>query len=277
MTIYYARLVNIMKNRIRILSAAVVMTACIATLAQRDQNVRSAKPGEVPFVYNAGDYDTVEIERVPKSVAQPDETPTESPAHSCFHLKDKRPLPALDKGPRYFYPAHSSICVIPLTDSSVTDFAKSYPHIHEAAAKLRKLLARRPAKFKFHDELLDLPFNNSTGIVQSKVQYLDFKTGRGVLFLTQYSQDALPTPINNEELTCNFQGLTNDGKYYVAARFAITHPSLPKGIDFTKNTRQDPKLNYLRREERRLNSFPDSSFRPTLKSLKSLIASITTN
>jgi len=88
---------------------------------------------------------------------------------------------------------------------------------------------------------------------------------------------ALPTPINNEELTCNFQGLTNDGKYYVAARFAITHPSLPKGIDFTKNTRQDPKLNYLKKEERRLNSLADSSFRPSLKSLKSLIASISTN
>src|SRR5687768_3744023 len=89
---------NIMKNRTRILSAAVLMTACIATLAQRDQNVRPAKPGEVPFVYNASDYETVEIESVPKSIAQPDETPTESPAHSCFHLKDKRPLPGARRG-----------------------------------------------------------------------------------------------------------------------------------------------------------------------------------
>src|SRR5687768_8324188 len=98
---------NIMKNRTRILSAAVLMTACIATLAQRDQNVRPAKPGEVPFVYNASD--SVEIESVPKSLAQPDETPTESPAHSCFHLKDKRPLPVLAEGSRYFYPAHSRV------------------------------------------------------------------------------------------------------------------------------------------------------------------------
>jgi len=106
---------NIMKNRTRILSAAVLMTACIATLAQRDQNVRPAKPGEVPFVYNASD--SVEIESVPKSLAQPDETPTESPAHSCFHLKDKRPLPVLAEGSRYFYPAHSRVCIIPLTDT----------------------------------------------------------------------------------------------------------------------------------------------------------------
>ena len=267
-----------MKDKTRMLSAVVMMIACIATLAQQDQkNVRPAKPGEVPFVYNTSDYETVEIESVPKSVAQPGDMPTESPAHSCFHLKDKRPLPALDKGPRYFYPAFSSICIIPLTDASVTDFAKSYPYIHEAAAKLRKLLARHPAKFKFNDELLDLPFNNAAGIIQSKVQYLDFKTGKGVLFLTQYAQDEVPTPINNEELTCNFQGLTNDGQYYIAARFAITHPSLPKGIDSTKPPPRDPKKNYLRREEQRLNNFADRSFRPSLASLKSLIASITTN
>lgn len=34
--------------------------------------------------------------------------------------------------------------------------------------------------------------------------------------------------------------------------------------------------NYLKREERLLNSFADESYRPSLKSLKALIASITT-
>jgi hypothetical protein len=264
-----------MKNETRILSAAVLMIACVTTLAQRAPSLREAKPGEVPFVYNANDYGKVEVESVRKSVAESGDMPTEAPAHSCFHLKDKRPLPALDKGPRYFYPAYSTICIIPLTDASVTDFAKSYPHIHEGAAKLRKLLTKRPARFKFDEELIDLPFNNSGGIMLSKVEYLDFKTGKGVLFLTQYSQDALPTPINNEELTCNFQGLTNDGKYYIAARLAITHPSLPKGIDSAKEPDRDKK--YLKTDEQRLNRFTDASFRPSLKGLKAMIASITTN
>lgn len=264
-----------MKNRTRIHCAAVLLTACIATLAQQSQNVREAKPNEVPFVYNANNYGKVEIESVPKAVAEPGDMPTEAPAHSCFQLKDKRALPALDKGPRYFYPAYSTICIIPLTDTSVSDFAKSYPHIHDAADKLRKLLAKRPAKFKFYDDLLDLPFNNAAGTVQSKVQYLDFKTGKGVLFLTQYSQDDPPTRINNEELTCNFQGLTNDGKYYIAARLAITHPSLPKGIDSTK--KPVPNKKYVKQDEQRLNSFPEASFRPSLKSIKAMIASIATN
>jgi hypothetical protein len=261
----------------RILILAVLVIASVVTSAQRPENVRDAKPGEVPFGYNANDYGKIEIESVAKAVVQADDLPTEAPAHCCYHLEDKRPLPALDQGPRYFYPAHSSVCIIPLTDASVTDFAKSYPYIHEAAAKLRKLLAQRPAKFNSSKELNDLPFNNAGASFESKVQYLDFKTGKGVLFLTQYSQDVLPTLLNNEELTCNFQGLSNDGKYYVAARFAITHPSLPKGIDSTKPPPKDLKGNYLKKEERLLNSLSDNTFQPSLNSLKALIASIATN
>lgn len=267
-----------MNNKIRMRSVALVFLACIATLAQRDPNVREAKPDEVPFVYNKTDYGKIEIESVPKAVVQEGDLPTEAPAHSCFHLEDKRPLPALDQGPRYFYPAYSTICIIPLTDTSVANYAKSYPYIHEAATKLRKLLARRPLKFSFDKDLNDVPFNNAGGTVQSKVQYLDFKTGKGVLFLTQYSQDLVATPLNNEELTCDFQGITNDGKYYVAARLAITHPSLPKGIDSTKPPPEDDvkAKSYLRKEERLLNSFTDASFKPSLTSLKSMIASIST-
>jgi hypothetical protein len=267
-----------MKNKTRMLSAAILITVCIATMAQRG-NVREAKPNEVPFAYNPSDYGKVEIESVPKSVFQPGDMPTEAPAHSCYHLEDKRPLPALDQGARYFYPAYSTVCIIPLTDTSVKDYAKAYPYIHEAAVKLRKLLAKRPAKFSANKDINDVPFNNASAAIQSKVQYLPFKTGTGILFLTQYSQDIAPSPVNNEELTCNFQGLTADGNFYVAARLAITHPSLPKGIDFTNvpERERDKKQTYLKKDERLLNSFTDESFRPSLTSLKAMIASITTN
>jgi hypothetical protein len=200
--------------------------------------------------------------------------PVEAPAHSCFYLEDKRALPALEKGARYFYPAYSSVCIIPLTDDSVTDFAKAYPYLHEAGVKLRKLLKQRPRKFKAAVDINDLPFNNASGAIQSRVQYLDFKTGTGVLFLTQYSQEMLPNPVNNEELTCNFQGLTNNGKYYVAARLAVRHPSLPRGIDFTEHIERDEKWRYLRLDEQKLNGFKDESFQPSLKTLKSLISSL---
>lgn len=247
------------------------------TANAQDIQLKEAKPGEAPFTYDASVFSKVEIENVPKQVVEEGSFPEEAPAHACFHLQDKRSFPALDKGPRYFQPAYNVVCVIPLTDESVTDFAKSYPQLNNAAMKLRRLLARRPARFRFDKDFIDMPFNNATGVIESKVQYLTFKTGRGVLFLTQYSQETESNPINNEELTADFQGLSNDGKYYIAARLAVRHPSLPKGIDFTDKIKRDKKLLYLRKQEQALNGYADDSFQPSLRVLKSMISSISTN
>jgi len=272
-----------MKLRIPIIIVLVI--ACLACVAQtappvsQEQNpaVREARPEEIPFTYDAQIFDKVEIEQVSKTVVEKNNVPADTPAHSCFNLQDKRPLPAFDRGPRYFYPAYSSICIIPLSDASETDFAKSYPTINESASQLSRLLTNRPRKFRFYKDFTDLPYNNSSGAILSRVEYLPFKSGQGILYLTQYSQDILPSPVNNEELTCVFQGLSSDGKYFVAARFAITHPSLPKGIDFTDHIKTDKQRNYLRKAEQRLNSVSEESFSPSLKTLKSLIASISTN
>jgi len=247
------------------------------TASQEQENaLREAKPDEVPFAYDTNVFSKVEIESVPKRLVEADSFPEEAPAHSCYHLRDTRTFPALEKGPRYFQPAYNVICIIPLTDSSVTNFAKAYPNLNEAAAKLRKLLATRPVRFRFDKDLTDIPFNDATGAIESKVQYLSFKTGRGIFFLTQYTQDLQANPVNNEELTSDFQGLSNDGKYYVAARLAVTHPSLPKGIDFTDRVKRDKNLLYLKKQEQALNRYRDESFQPSLRTLKSLLASITT-
>ena len=58
-----------------------------------------------------------------------------------------------------------------------------------------------------------------------QVQYLDFKSGTGVRFLTQFNNGM--APVNNHDLIYTFQGLTSDGKYYIAAVLPVTHPDLP--------------------------------------------------
>lgn len=267
-----------MKTKLTLLICIVLLTAmCWTSRAQDVPPLREAKPGEVPFAYDTNVFSKVEVESVPKQVHEEGSFPEEAPAHSCFHLSDNRSFPALEKGPRYFQPAYNVICVIPLADNSEANFAKSYPQLNDAAVKLRKILAKRPAQFRLDKDLVDMPFNNATGVIESKVQYLSFKTGRGILFLTQYSQELESNPINNEELTCDFQGLTNDGKYYIAARLAITHPSLPKGIDFTEHIKRDKQRLYLKRQEQELNGYADASFQPSLGMLKAMISSISTN
>ena len=240
------------------LTLLILITVWCWPLKAQDNAPREAKPEEIPFTYDAKIFSTVRIEEEPKRVVTPDSFPDEAPAHSCFHLEDKRPLPAFEKGPRYFQPAYSMVCILPLTDKSVADFAKSYPSLNDAGVKLRKLLSRRPARFSFNKDLVDMPFNNASGTIKSRIQYLNFKNGKGVLFLTQYSQELEANPINNEELVCDFQGLSNDGKYYVAARLALTHPALPKGIDFTNHIKRDKQLLYLKKQEQALFSLPVS-------------------
>jgi len=276
---------------------SLVISGCSRNFAQGDSVSPSRQPAagqnesEIPvtvqngyatvretsfsFTFNAAYYGLVAVTKEKKFVTS-EPSPTGSwPEHRCFHLEDTRPLPALEQGPRYFFPAQSLICFIPLNDPSEKEFGKAYPEITSATAELRRILSERPkAPDIKKKDLPDLPVIEAEQTINSKVQFMDFAAGSGILFLTQYTQEMLPDPINNEELTCNFQGLTNDGRYYVAARMAITHPSLPKGIDFTDHIERDKKLRYLKEEEKRLNRLSDDSFQPSLTELRKLLASI---
>jgi hypothetical protein len=262
-------------------------------LAQKRQQTLSVIEG-VPFIYEQNDFGKVEAKRHAKINSEDesvrDKFPIDMPARTCFDLEAKRPLPALEKGARYFFPAHSFICFIPTSDATEKDFAAAYPNFSQSVAKLRKLLEKRPADFSQFDDLFDVPYNNAGWSFKSKVQYLDYRNVAGVFFLTQYSQEMTPNLVNNEELTANFQGLTKDGNFYVAARFAVTHPTLPGGIDFTDSKIQEDALKgktndeinqavgkYLRKEREKVEKLPEETFRPSITNLKKLLASITLN
>lgn len=267
--------------RIIIFVTPLLILSCLvlpdAYAQARAPELKKVKNAGVSFIYSTDDFAKVKTEKKQKQTA-PDigDAVDEgfAPEHFCFHLKDKRPLPAFEQGPRYFFPARSFICAIPLEDSSVKDFRKAYPSLNSAAMDLQRILRERPRKFKNRRDIPDIPANNAGPSIVSRFQYLDFRSGSGILFLTQYSQEMEPNPVNNEELTLDFQGLTKDGRYYVAARLAITHPSLPRGIDFTDHIERDLHWSYLRKEEKELEGLPEESFQPSLKSLKGLLSSI---
>lgn len=267
--------------RIILVAAAIVTLGCSGPSNPKSQEevheLKEVNGAGVSFTYRTSDFGEVEIKKEEKLT--PPDMPTYidegfAPEHFCFRLKDKRPLPAFEQGPRYFFPARSFICAIPLKDSSVKDFGVSYPSLNSAAKKLRKILRERPDEFEYRRAVPDIPANNAGPSILSRFQYLDFRSGLGISFLTQYSQESEPNPVNNEELTLVFQGLTKDGRYYVAARLAITHPSLPRGIDFTDEIERDMQWRYLRKTEKELEEFSEESFQPSLKSLKAMLSSI---
>ena len=270
-----------MTLRVTIVAAAILSLSCSRHLnpdaQEQAHELREVDYAGVSFIYSTNDFGEVETKREEK-LTPPDMASYVdegfAPEHFCFRLKNNRPLPAFEQGSRYYFSARSFICAIPLEDSSVKDFGTSYPGLNTASEDLQTILRERPDEFEHRRDVPDIPANNAGPSILSRFQYLGFRSGSGILFLTQYSQEYKPNPVNNEELTLSFQGLTKDGRYYVAARLAITHPSLPKGIDFTDEIERDLQWGYLRKAEKELEGFSEGSFQPSLNSLKSMLSSI---
>jgi formylglycine-generating enzyme required for sulfatase activity len=245
--------------------------------------------GGVSFRYDPSHFDSCSVSRENRLTAQEagDGPPVDvEPARIAFALKDKRPLPALQKGPRYFCPAYSYLSIIPLADSSVPDFSRAYPDLNGSAQALRETLVTRPQKLRGRDvrqpdkpmpEIPELSFRNAGQAILAKIAYLDTPAFSGVFFLTQYTQENQGNPVNNEELAFVFQGLTKSGRFGITAQFAVTHPSLPAGIDFTDGITRDEQEEYLRIAEKDLDHRPDEEFFPPLSQLKELIRSLRLN
>jgi len=119
-----------------------------------------------------------------------------------------------------------------------------------------------------------LPLFNAMQVMHAQVQYMDFKNGSGVRFLTEFDQ--APLPINNHELIYTFQGLTSDGKYYVAAILPVTNPGLPANEQV--NDEMAAKMSdfpaYMKETVAWLEQQPAASFTPDLAALDKLIQSM---
>ncbi|MBW6473328.1 MAG: hypothetical protein K0B14_09415 [Anaerolineaceae bacterium] len=127
---------------------------------------------------------------------------------------------------------------------------------------------------QINDYLPFLPMFNAAQVMHSQVKYLDFQNGSGVRFLTQFDQ--APLPIINMELIYTYQGLSSDGKYYVAAVFPVNHADLPDTNQVTAQQQSDLEKfpTYLAETLAWLGQQPDASFNPDLSKLDALVQSI---
>lgn len=144
-------------------------------------------------------------------------------------------------------------------------------------AELRQVLTNRP---QAPESLPMLPIFNAAQLLRVQVSYLRFGSGQGVRYLSQYAQYA--APINNKELFYTFQGITDDGRYYVAAVMPISHPNLPadaetfmQGKDW--NQFSEVYQPYVQEMARELNGFDGESFSPSLSQLDQIFSSLTIN
>jgi putative hemolysin len=152
-----------------------------------------------------------------------------------------------------------------------------YEAANEAArdviADLRQLLADRPVA---PEEIPSLPIWNAAQLMVAQVAYVEFQSGTGVRFLTQYGQAA--SPINNQDAFYSFQGLTGDGAYYVVAILPVSHPSFAAdamdvpGGDW--NAFADDFFSYAEGMEQQIDALDGVSFTPSLLLFDAMIRSL---
>ncbi|MEE4194568.1 MAG: hypothetical protein V2J07_05145 [Anaerolineae bacterium] len=122
-----------------------------------------------------------------------------------------------------------------------------------------------------------LPIVPAGQIIVAQVDFLDFENGRGVRYLTQLGQ-AL-SPANNNSIFYSFQGITNDGQYFISAILPVHHPELLNnwedvGSDWEPYYSQEAWEEYKSQTEEAINNYPVDSFAPSLVLLDDLFRSI---
>lgn len=112
----------------------------------------------------------------------------------------------------------------------VQRYVELAPNLADTVSEMQQILANKPASFDQSIPLL--PIENAAQIFRAQVAYTSFQNGQGIGFLTEYAQ--YYAPVNNHDLFYTFQGLTNDGKYWVSAIFPVNAAYLqPTYNDFT--------------------------------------------
>jgi hypothetical protein len=181
------------------------------------------------------------------------------PAHVQFSFQGY-PLSGIFHEPRiHIYP--------------VNEFEASSQAAASIIAEQRRFLVDRPAT---PESIPFLPLFNAAQLMRTQVEYIDFQSGSGVRFLTEYAQYF--APINNTDLFYTFQGLTDDGAYYVAAILPVSNSILPADASAIPGGDPDAFANnydsYVTDIQQQLDEQSPSDFTPDLALLDAMIQSL---
>jgi hypothetical protein len=157
----------------------------------------------------------------------------------------------------------------------IEEFEAVNPDAAFGFARLREVLQDKPGEFE--EAIPFLPIWNAAQMLRGQIAYFSFQNGSGIRFLSQYGQAAWP--VNNTDLFYTYQGITEDGAYYVSAILPISHPGLPADgeelmaeADFAEFAENYPS--YLEDITTQLNAELPDSFVPDLATLDAMIRSL---
>lgn len=149
------------------------------------------------------------------AIDEPDSGALSRPDYVCLELEGY----VLETPARVY-----AICALP-----VAEYEAMNDEAARQIAELRALLDERPPLAEHAGDLPDLPVPNAGQVMQAQPAYVDFDGGAGVRYLTMHVQDTVP--VTNQGLAYSFQGLTDDGAYFISVGLPVSHPSLPDNLD----------------------------------------------
>jgi hypothetical protein len=189
----------------------------------------------------------------------------------------------------FIYPDHTEVTIrdYPLTRTQSPPRVVVYP-VDRFSELLPDTLPRRVSDL---ERLIssgslsnqELPFLPPLPMQQSFFSHLtmiSFHGGKGVRFITDYNE--AKHPISNRTVFYTFQGLTDDGKYWVAVTLPISSPILPENVSFppppdgkTIEAWFQNYSSYISEMRDELEGQSPESFSPTINILDRLVESIT--
>lgn len=185
-----------------------------------------------------------------------------APEHTILHFQGYPLFPEAFHEPR--------IIIYP-----INEFLALRPELQPTVDELRRLLDSRPPDVPAGQNLPFLPPFNAGQVFHTALQYVDFQNGRGLRFLTQYAQAIYP--VSSRHLFYTYQGLSNDGRFYVAAVLPVANPILPDENTYTLDDAfMDNFTTYLAGVARDLAAQPPDSFTPNLALLDQMVGSLQT-
>ena len=118
-----------------------------------------------------------------------------------------------------------------------------------------------------------LPLVHAAPIFCAQAQPAEFQGGKGIRYITYYAQDV--SPAVEWFVFYTFQGLTDDGQYYISAVFPIRTNILP---DQPPAAGSEPdfaaQAALLREQVAQINAQAADEFTPSLRVLDELIAGV---
>ena len=219
----------------------------------------------ISFVIPTGIGSGAQVETV-EAVPPSDDMPwwEIAPTYHKYHIQGYPLIGTFHTATIYVYP--------------VNEYLQVNEDMAEPFNTLKAIIAGQPLP----ENLPFLPAFNAAQMFHSNEQILTFQSGKGIRFLTQYGQ--APYPVNNNSLFYTFQGLTDNGAYYVAAILPVNaaflsadgNPDTPlpvDGVPFDWENLENIDQHFELAKQK-LNATDPSAFNPSLTDIDALIESI---